>query len=146
MNLLVTFDKKLKTLKKFEFIGLFFIRIYLAYIFWIHGNSKLTEVEQFSSFLGSLDIPFPDIVVWILITSELVGALLLLVGLFVRWVTLPLLTPMILAIFFVNWENGWSYENNGVELLVTYSILLIVLLFSGAGKYLSLDYWVSSKR
>ncbi len=146
MNLLVTFDKKLKTLKKFEFIGLFFIRLYLAYIFWIHGNSKLTEVEQFSSFLGSLDIPFPDIVVWILITSELVGALLLLVGLFVRWVTLPLLTPMILAIFFVNWENGWSYENNGVELLVTYSILLIVLLFSGAGKYLSLDYWVSSKR
>ena len=146
MNLLVTFDKKLKTLKKFEFIGLFFIRIYLAYIFWIHGNSKLTEVEQFTSFLGSLDIPFPDIVVWILITSELVGALLLLVGLFVRWVTLPLLTPMILAIFFVNWENGWSYENNGVELLVTYSILLIVLLFSGAGKYLSLDYWVSSKR
>ena len=95
MNLLVTFDKKLKTLKKFEFIGLFFIRLYLAYIFWIHGNSKLTEVEQFSSFLGSLDIPFPDIVVWILITSELVGALLLLVGLFVRWVTLPLLTPMI---------------------------------------------------
>ena len=85
-------------------------------------------------------------VAWMLISSELIGALLLLVGLFVRWVTLPLLTPMILAISFVNWDNGWSYENGGVELLVTYSILLLVLLFSGAGKYLSLDYWVSSRR
>lgn len=146
MNLFVTFDRKLKTLTKFEFLGLFFIRIYLAYIFWIHGNSKLTDVEKFSSWLGSIDIPFPGMVAWMLISSELIGALLLLVGLFVRWVTLPLLTPMILAISFVNWDNGWSYENGGVELLVTYSILLLVLLFSGAGKYLSLDYWVSSRR
>ena len=102
MNLFVTFDRKLKTLTKFEFLGLFFIRIYLAYIFWIHGNSKLTDVEKFSSWLGSIDIPFPDMVAWMLISSELIGALLLLVGRFVRCGTLPLLTPMILAISFVN--------------------------------------------
>ncbi|HFD12411.1 MAG TPA: DoxX family protein [Crenotrichaceae bacterium] len=33
--------------------------------------------------------------------------------------------------------------NNGVEFAVTYFIMLLSLFFSGAGRYLSIDYWVS---
>ncbi|MGD8829614.1 MAG: DoxX family protein [Pseudomonadales bacterium] len=32
--------------------------------------------------------------------------------------------------------------NNGVEFAVTYLVMLIVLLFTGGGRYTSLDYWV----
>ena len=45
---------------------------------------------------------------------------------------------------------GWLTEkgnfvvlNNGVEFGVTYFIMLLVLFFTGAGTYLSLDYWIA---
>ena len=33
--------------------------------------------------------------------------------------------------------------NNGVEFAVTYAIMLLVLIFVGAGRYFSLDYWIA---
>jgi len=35
--------------------------------------------------------------------------------------------------------------NNGIEFAMTYSIMLLVLLFIGAGRYVSLDYWLQKK-
>lgn len=35
--------------------------------------------------------------------------------------------------------------NNGIEFSVTYFIMLLVLFFTGAGRYVSLDYWVGRK-
>ena len=34
--------------------------------------------------------------------------------------------------------------NNGIEFAATYFIMLLSLFFSGGGRYLSLDYWLSS--
>ena len=34
---------------------------------------------------------------------------------------------------------------NGIEFAATYFIMLLVLFFIGAGRYLSLDYWISRK-
>ena len=49
-------------------------------------------------------------------------------------------------------ENGnpeWLYEkgnvvllNNGIEFAATYFIMLLALFFIGAGRYVSLDYWL----
>jgi len=33
--------------------------------------------------------------------------------------------------------------NNGIEFAVTYFIMLMMLFFTGAGKYLSVDYWIA---
>lgn len=35
--------------------------------------------------------------------------------------------------------------NNGIEFSVTYFIMLLALFFTGAGRYVSLDYWVGRK-
>ena len=52
-------------------------------------------------------------------------------------------------------ENGnpnWLYEtgnpvllNNGIEFASTYFIMLMALFFVGAGRYVSLDYWLFKK-
>lgn len=43
-------------------------------------------------------------------------------------------------------ENGsFVVLNNGIEFATTYSIMLLVLFFIGAGHYLSLDYWLKRK-
>ncbi len=53
-------------------------------------------------------------------------------------------------------ENGdpdWLYEtgnvvllNNGIEFAATYFIMLLSLFFIGAGRLVSLDYWLSSSK
>lgn len=35
--------------------------------------------------------------------------------------------------------------NNGIEFAVTYFIMLLALFFTGAGRFLSLDYWIGRK-
>ena len=33
--------------------------------------------------------------------------------------------------------------NNGIEFAVTYLLMLVALFFSGAGRWLSVDYWLA---
>jgi len=35
--------------------------------------------------------------------------------------------------------------NNGIEFSMTYFVMLLVLLFMGAGRYVSVDYWLARK-
>jgi len=43
-------------------------------------------------------------------------------------------------------ENGpFVVLNNGIEFAATYFIMVLTLLFSGAGKYVSLDYWIAKR-
>ncbi|MBE0437321.1 MAG: DoxX family protein [Methylomicrobium sp.] len=43
-------------------------------------------------------------------------------------------------------ENGaFVVLNNGVEFAATYFIMLLVLFFIGAGRYVSIDYWLTAK-
>jgi putative oxidoreductase len=35
--------------------------------------------------------------------------------------------------------------NNGIEFAATYFIMLLVLFFTGAGNYLSLDFWIARR-
>jgi uncharacterized membrane protein YphA (DoxX/SURF4 family) len=38
-------------------------------------------------------------------------------------------------------QGSFVILNNGIEFAATYIIMLSVLLFSGGGRYVSLDYW-----
>ncbi len=45
-----------------------------------------------------------------------------------------------------NWiteKGNFVVLNNGIEFSVTYFIMLMVLFFIGAGRYLSIDYWLA---
>ncbi|MEE8428890.1 MAG: DoxX family protein [Gammaproteobacteria bacterium] len=42
-------------------------------------------------------------------------------------------------------KGGFVALNNGIEFAATYFIMLLVLFFIGAGRYLSLDYWIAEK-
>ena len=129
MGLLLGFHKFLENLKKIDFIGFLLIRLYLFYIFWYAGTDKLNTFDQFAEWFQSLGLIFPEVFTWAVIVTEVGGALFLLIGIFVRWVTIPLLIVMANAILLVHWENGWAQESNGIEMSVTYSIMLTILLF-----------------
>jgi len=41
-------------------------------------------------------------------STEIAGAIMLILGFGVRWVSIPLMFTMIIAIFSVHWVNGWQ--------------------------------------
>jgi len=145
MKFILAFHKALERLKDLDFIGILLLRLYLFQVFWFTGTGKIEDFNKFSDWLGNLGFPFPESLTWLVIATEVGGASLLLVGLFVRWACVPMLVMMGIIIFIVHWENGWAQESNGIEMAVTYSIMLLVLLFSGGGRFFSLDYWISKK-
>jgi len=64
-------------------------RILLAFLFVQGGYYKLTGgIPGTVANMTSHGIPFPDILVWGAIAVELVGGLMLMAGLFTRWVAL----------------------------------------------------------
>lgn len=87
------------------------LRLYLAPIFWMAGYNKLTAfgstVEWFGNAEWGLGLPFPSLMAALATVSELGGAVLLLIGLGVRWVSIPLMATMVVAMTAVHWSNGW---------------------------------------
>ena len=136
----------LESLQGLDFVGLFLLRIYLFFVLWYAGIGKVDTVDKFSGYLGTLEVPFPEIVSWLVIIFEAGGAVLLLIGLFVRWVSVSLMVIMFFAGYLVHYDNGWPHEANGIEFAATYALMLFLLVCLGGGKYLSLDYWVTANK
>ena len=146
MKIILNIHNLLKNFEALSFVPLTLIRVYLFFVFWYAGTGKIDNFDKFSGYLGTLGVPLPDILSWMVILTEAGGAALLLVGLFVRWMSIPLLIVMFFAGYLVHYQNGWAHEANGIEFAATYSLMILTLLCFGGGKFLSLDYWVSSKK
>ena len=146
MKIILNIHNLLKNFETLSFVPLTLIRVYLFFVFWYAGTGKIDNFDKFSGYLGTLGVPLPDILSWMVILTEAGGAALLLVGLFVRWMSVPLLIVMFFAGYLVHYQNGWAHEANGIEFAAIYSLMILTLLCFGGGKYLSLDYWVSSKK
>ena len=146
MKMILNIHNLLKNFEALSFVPLTLIRVYLFFVFWYAGIGKIDNFDKFSGYLGTLGVPLPDILSWMVILTEAGGAALLLVGLFVRWMSVPLLIVMFFAGYLVHYQNGWAHEANGIEFAAIYSLMILTLLCFGGGKYLSLDYWVSSKK
>ena len=160
------------------------MRLYLVPVFWMAGSQKIAGMDSTIEWFGNPDwglgLPFPSLLAHMAAYTEAIGAVLLLVGLATRWISIPLMVTMLVAIFSVHWGNGWSaiadsgaedvavrlgaareilqehgnyawltekgsfvILNNGIEFGVTYFLMLLGLLFTGGGRYVSLDYFIA---
>ena len=178
-------------------VVLLLIRLYLAPVMVQAGWQKLANFDSTVQWFGDaefgLGLPFPYLLAMLASLAEFVGGLLLVPGLAVRWVSIPLLITMIVAMVTVHAENGWLaiadsnswladgtllinpsvmeapeklaaakslleehgyiewltssgnfvILNNGIEFAATYFVMLLVLLCFGAGRYTSIDYYLS---
>ncbi|SHG35271.1 DoxX protein [Marisediminitalea aggregata] len=178
-------------------VVLLLIRLYLAPVMVQAGWQKLANFDSTVQWFGDaefgLGLPFPYLLAILASLAEFIGGLLLVPGLAVRWVSIPLLITMIVAMVTVHAENGWLaiadsnswladgtllmnpsvmeapeklaaakslleehgyiewltssgnfvILNNGIEFAATYFVMLLVLLCFGAGRYTSIDYYLS---
>lgn len=218
-KLLNLYQCLIKKLPLFDGIPALLIRVFLAPVFIMAGYTKLqlgspdvtglaslaanpNIVEWFGNSEWGLGLPFPALLANLAAWTEFLGGWLLLVGLAVRFFTIPLMFTMVIAATTVHAENGWFaiaptnpdtsaaqvfnwlgfdaatksleqsaetgkrlsamrsllenngntnwlYENgsivvlnNGIEFASTYFIMLLALLFIGAGRFTSIDHLI----
>ena len=112
MHILRIFQRLLNTTRRIDFLGPLALRLYLAPIFWMAGTGKLADIESTAAWFGNpewgLGLPFPTAMVWLAACTETIGAVLLVIGLAVRWISVPLMFTMVVAMVSVHWQHGWQ--------------------------------------
>lgn len=129
-------------LKKFDHLrdlSLLFLRLILAYGFYMPAVNKWKNMEGIAQWFESMNYPLPLLNAYLAGITEAAGVVLLLLGLGTRIISIPLMFTMLVAIFTVHIGNGFAAGDNGFEIPLYYLLMLFVLLSYGAGKY-SLDF------
>ena len=114
------------------------VRWILAYGFAMPSLLKLNDMSETAKWFDAMSIPFPLFTSYLVSGIEAMGIVLLILGLFTRYISVLLSFVMLGAIFFVHISHGFSVTDNGVELPLYYLLFLMNLASFGAGKY-SLD-------
>ena len=169
MKIKELYDRSTGFFDKMEDIPLLLLRIILAYTFYGPAMQKFSGIENTAGFFEYLGIPFPLLNAYMAAGTELLGAVLLTLGLMTRFISVPLLFVMFVAIATVHGVNGFhvimpgdafTWENpfingeevkgtvvvlqNGYEMVMYYIAMLMVLVTKGAGR-LSLDFLLFKK-
>jgi len=113
-------------------------RLTIAYGFAMPALLKINNFADTVKWFESLSIPFPLLASYLVSGIEVMGIVLLILGLFTRYISVLLSCVMLGAILFVHISNGFSVANNGFEIPLYYLMFLMLFASFGAGKY-SLD-------
>jgi len=113
-------------------------RITLGVLFMSTGWGKVHHLQQVSAYFSELAIPWPAFHATLVSYVELVGGVLLLVGLATELAAVPLAVSMMVAILTAKRAEVHQLPDLLGLVEWTYLVLLIGLVFSGAGR-LSLD-------
>ena len=129
IGILNFFQNLLDKFRALDFLAPLALRLYLVPIFWMAGTMKLNNagldclsgvngpcdftpkqdiIDWFGNVEWGLGLPFPELLAHLAAYTEYFGAILLLVGLAVRWICIPLMITMIVAAVTAHWQNGWQ--------------------------------------
>ncbi len=143
---LVKFYKEFSRLSEYiNSIALLLARLAVAYGFFEPAMMKWGDIDSVATWFGSMGIPLPTLNAYMAASTEAVGVVLLTFGLLTRFISIPLIVVMLVAIFTVHITNGFSAGNNGFEIPLYYLIFLLIFIANGAGKF-SLDHLFFDKK
>ena len=99
MNTLITWGNRaqdfLDATRQLDFLGPLALRLYLVPVFWVAGMNKIGGFDNVVAWFGNaewgLGLPFPAVMVSLVIFAELGGSMALLLGLATRWMSVPLM-------------------------------------------------------
>ena len=131
------------------YISMLILRLFIAWEFWEAGRQKLYGRNWFDNIMDDFPFPFnmiPTNISWFIATwAEILGAIAIAVGLATRFWALTLIILDVVAWYSVHAGNGYNVCDNGFKLPLIFLLILLVLLFSGAGK-LSIDHIITRMR
>ena len=109
--------------------GIAIVRIMAGIVLLIAGYQKWTGpgIAGISGFFGSVGIPAPGVMAPLLMTFEVVGGLLLIVGLFSRYIGAIMIVQFLVAGLLVSLpsQGGWNLARVDFLLLACGALFLI---------------------
>jgi putative oxidoreductase len=120
-------------------------RVVVAYGFYEPAMNKWADIGSVAQWFGSIGIPFPLLNAYMAASMEIAGVILLALGLLTRFISIPLIIIMVVAIIAVHLPNGFSAADNGFEIPLYYLIFLLGFVAHGAGKF-SVDRLIFGER
>jgi putative oxidoreductase len=128
-----------KTTDSSSALGLLVVRLWFGLVLAInHGWPKMTTLEKLTASVDKLGFPLPTVFAFGAAASELVGGLLIAVGLLTRPAAVAVVVTMLVAAFVVHSGDPFMKK----EFALCYAAAALALLVSGPGK-LSLDVRLS---
>lgn len=119
------------------------LRIALGVAFIMNGWFKIAMGDMVIQ--GFAAIGIPAFLSYFVMYAEFIGGMALLVGIFVRPISLLLAFIMLVATIKVHLPLGFSMANGGYEYTLVLMLALLALASLGAGKY-SLARLIKGKR
>ncbi len=112
MAIFLRLQHLLDSTRSVDFLAPLALRLYLAPVFWVAGMNKLNGFDDVVAWFGNPDwglgLPMPWVMAALATGTEVAGAVLLLIGLGVRWISIPLMATMVVAAVTVHWQHGWQ--------------------------------------
>ncbi len=115
-------------------IGLLLLRLSIGLLMIHHGQEKLADPQQFAStYVASLDLPFPMFFAYAAGFSELLGSWLVILGLFTPLGALALTSTMAVAAYQHILTGGLNIYV--LELVLLYLGGSLAILLNGPGRF-----------
>jgi len=132
---LFNFKEKLSLLTD---IPALLFRLILSYGFYDPAIKKISNISGIAQWFESMNYPLPLLNAYLAALTETAGFILLFLGLATRFISIPLMFVMLVAVFTVHIGNGFAAGDNGFEIPLYYFLMLFSLLVTGPGRF-SLD-------
>jgi putative oxidoreductase len=122
-------------------IGLLVLRLCLGTMFMAHGMQKVfglfggPGIKGVAQFLTSLGFAPATLWAYVLGCTELVGGILVILGLFTRGAAALLFIVMAIAVITVHLSKGFFMDNGGFEYPFIIAGVCAALVLMGSGKY-----------
>ena len=125
------------------------LRLIVGYGFMQHGSAKLSRgPDTFGAILQGMGVTAPHLLAWLAILTELLGGLAVLLGAFVTIVSVPMTAVLLVAMFKVHLQYGFSWIKLlavtatgakfgpvGYEIILLYIACLAALVIGGSGPF-----------
>jgi len=134
-----------RVVTQLDFLAPLLARVTLGVLFMSTGWGKVHNLAKVAAFFAELHIPAPAIQATFVSYVELIGGALVLVGLFARLASLPLIGSMAVAILTAKADEVHGLPDLFGLVEWTYLALLAWVALAGPGRA-SLDHFIFSRR
>ena len=115
--------------------ALLILRLALAAVLLYHGLPKVMNFGATVGAFQSMNIPAPTLTAVFAILSEVIGGILILLGVAVDLAGLLVVIDMLGAIVTVHWAAGFDFTKGGWEHPFTVLAMALAVALAGPGDY-----------